>query len=77
MSSIRYFLPGESADASVSPPLGTKAAVSTWTASRLIPFCRVTGYEPALELAGQLCRYMLQRSQYFGPSCEWFCDVDW
>ena len=71
---VTYFLPGETADPSTPPPLGTEAAFSMWTAARLLPFYRVTGYEPALELAGQMCRYMLRRSQYFGADFEWLCD---
>lgn len=69
-----YFMPGEQADASQPPPARMEAAIAMWPASRLTHFYRATGYQPSLELAGRLCRYLADRSGYFGPDLEWLSD---
>jgi hypothetical protein len=66
--------PGQAGDPSAPRPLGTFAAYGMWPARRLIHFYRVSGYQPALDLAGQLCRYVVREGQYFGPNCEFLRD---
>ena len=66
--------PGAGVDPSAPRPRGGSAASSTWPARRLIDFYRATGYKPALELAGKLCRYLPTGSQYFGPNYEFLPD---
>jgi hypothetical protein len=69
-----WFAPGQYADASKPRPLGTFGAYSMWPGRRLVDFYRVTGYEPALALAGQFCHYQPTAAQYFGPNCEFLRD---
>ncbi|MDE2716404.1 MAG: hypothetical protein OXI33_05225 [Chloroflexota bacterium] len=68
------YLPGQKAAYDVPRPLGTQAGYGIWPARRLISFYNVTGYEPAVELAGELCRYVLHKAQYFGPEYEFLSD---
>ncbi|MBM3123080.1 MAG: hypothetical protein FJZ97_12990, partial [Chloroflexi bacterium] len=58
-----------------SRPLGIAAAYQTWPARRLVHFYRASGYEPALRLAGQFCRYVVREGQYFGPHYEFLRDA--
>ena len=67
------FAPGQQADPTRQRPQGTYAAYAMWPARRLVDFYQATGYTPALELAGQLCRYMPD-SNYFGPNYEFLPD---
>ncbi len=69
-----HYAPGEQGNPALPRPLGTFAAYGMWPARRLVYFYRVSGYEPALELAGRLCRYMPKASQYFGPNFEFLPD---
>ena len=68
------YLPGQTASSDAPRPLGTKAAYGVWPARRLIHFYSVTGYEPAVELAEKLCRYVIHNAQYFGPEYEFLSD---
>ena len=68
------YLPGQKAAYDVPRPLGTQAGFGIWPARRLISFYNVTGYEPAVKLAGELCRYVLHEAQYFGPEYEFLSD---
>lgn len=68
------YAPSERGDPGLPRPLGTLPAFAMWPARRLIPFYLVTGYKPALDLAGRLCRYMPEQSQYFGPNFEFLSD---
>ncbi len=68
------YLPGDKADYDAPRPLATQAAFGIWPARRLTYFYKITGYEPAVELAGELCRYVLHKAQYFGPNYEFLCD---
>jgi len=69
-----WYEPGERADPWLSRPRGAAANTVMWPARRLVDFYRVTGYEPALDLAGQFCRYMIREAEYFGPSFEFLRD---
>jgi len=69
-----WYAPGEVANPSLPRPRGTYAAYSLWPARRLIDFYRATGYKPALELGGKLCRYVIRQGQYFGPDYEFLRD---
>ena len=68
------YLPGQKAAYDVPRPLGTQAGYGIWPARRLICFYNVTGYEPAVKLAGELCRYVIHKAQYFGPQYEFLSD---
>ena len=68
------YLPGQKAAYDAPRPLGTQAGYGIWPARRLISFYNVTGYEPAVELAGELCRYVIHEAQYFGPEYEFLSD---
>ena len=68
------YTPGQTVDPDAARPLGTHAAYGLWPGRRLISFYNVTGYEPALDLAGELCRYLHDRSQYFGPEYQFLSD---
>ena len=69
-----WYAPGQRGDPSAARPVGTLGAYGIWPARRLVDFYRVTGYEPALELAGQMCRYVIRAGQYFGPNYEFLRD---
>ena len=68
------FAPGQRGDPGQPRPLGTFAAYAMWPGRRLIDFYRVTGYEPSLELAGKLCRYVVRKSQYFDANYRFLPD---
>jgi hypothetical protein len=68
------YVPGQAVGPDAARPLGTQAAYGMWPGRRLIAFYNVTGYEPALALAGKLCRYVHDQSQYFGQDYAFMSD---
>ena len=68
------FAPGQRGDPAQPRPLGTFAAYAMWPARRLVDFYRVTGYEPSLELAGKLCRYVVREGRYFDSNYRFLPD---
>ena len=41
-----------------------------WTIQGLAQYHRASGYEPAIELAGKLSRYIVHHGEYYGPNGE-------
>ncbi|MDE0431610.1 MAG: hypothetical protein OXH98_17745 [Caldilineaceae bacterium] len=68
------FAPGQRGDPAQPRPLGTFAAYATWPGRRLIDFYRVSGYQPSLDLAGKICRYIVREGQYFDANYRFLPD---
>ena len=51
-------------------PVGVWASLVGWTIHGLAQYHRVSGYEPAAELAGKLARYLVYHGKYYGPEGE-------
>lgn len=64
----------EYAEPSQSGPTGVLSTYGMWGAKRLVEFYKSSGYRPALDFAGELCRYIPHTSKYFGPNCEFHRD---
>jgi hypothetical protein len=62
---------GEVSDPKAPLPHFNKAAALGWAAYDLVRFYKATGYRPALELAGELSRYVRKHSGLFGPEGHW------
>jgi hypothetical protein len=71
---LSHYRLGEYADSTLAGPRGVLATYGMWGAKRLVEFYRVSGYQSALDFAGELCRYIPASSGYFGPTCEFLHD---
>ena len=58
----RYDAPEDPADA-----IANQASWTSWVIQGLANYARYTGYEPALDLAGRLARWVIEDSHHFGP----------
>ena len=56
--------PGQPTNPKEEMPTGLHASLVGWLIQGLAKVYRVLGYEPALELAGKLCRYLKDHGQY-------------
>ena len=64
------FLPNKRRVRKASLPLGIWSSLVGWTIHGLAQYHRVSGYEPAKNLAGKLVRYLIQHGKYYGPHGE-------
>ena len=51
-------------------PVGIWSSLVGWTIQGLAQYHRVSGYGPAVELAGKLARYLVHHGRYYGPDGE-------
>ena len=51
-------------------PVGIWSSLVGWTIHGLAQYHRASGYEPAVDLAGKLARYLVHHGRYFGPNGE-------
>jgi hypothetical protein len=51
-------------------PVGIWSSLVGWTIQGLAQYHRASGYEPAVELAGKLARYLVHHGRYYGPDGE-------
>ena len=49
-------------------PVGIWSSLVGWTIQGLAQYHRVSGYEPAIKLAGKLARYLVDHGRYYGPN---------
>ena len=68
------FVPGGPRPRRAEIPRGIWSSLAGWTTQGLAHFGRVAGYEPALELAGRLSRYVAYHGQYYGQQGEFLPD---
>lgn len=51
-------------------PLAIWSSLVGWTIQGLSQYHRASGYQPAVDLAGKLSRYVVQHGKYYGPDGE-------
>jgi len=51
-------------------PVGIWSSLVGWTIQGLAQYHRVSGYEPAIDLAGKLARYLVHHGRYYGKNGE-------
>ena len=61
------YLPGESTDPNAERPGPFLGSFGGWVAVGLAQAYRALNYEPALELAGKLCRHLKDHNNHFAP----------
>ena len=61
------FLPGEETDPNAEMPGPFLGSFGGWVAVGLAQAYRALNYEPALELAGKLCRHLKDHNNHFAP----------
>jgi hypothetical protein len=59
-------VPGQPVDPDAEVPTGVWSSLAGFLIQGLVKVYRVLGYEPAIELAGRLCRYLKDHGQYHG-----------
>ena len=64
------FLPQSPRVRDATMPLGIWASHVGWTIHGLSQYHRVSGYEPAIDLAGKLATYLAHHGRYYGPDGE-------
>ncbi len=64
------FSPGTRRVREASLPLGVWASLVGWTIHGLAQYHRVSGFEPAVDLASRLTRYLVHHGRYYGPDGE-------
>ena len=64
------FVPGGPRPWKAEVPIGIWSSLPGWTTQGLAHFYRATGYEPALDLAARLSRYIRYHGLYYGPNGE-------
>ncbi len=64
------FAPGAPRLKDAEVPVGILSSLVGWTIQGLAQYHRVSGYEPAKELAGKLARYLVYHGRYFGENGE-------
>jgi hypothetical protein len=66
--------PGKPVDQNAPVPQGYDSMQSTWIIQGLTQFFRVTGYEPAIDLAGKFVRALRYHTDFYGLSGEFTSD---
>ncbi|MBI2193804.1 MAG: glycoside hydrolase family 127 protein [Planctomycetes bacterium] len=51
-------------------PVGIWSSLVGWTIQGLAQYHRVSRYEPAMDIAGKLARYLVRHGRYYGPDGE-------
>ena len=64
------FLPDAPRVQNAKVPIGIWSSLAGWTIQGLAQYHRASGYEPAIELAGKLSRYIVHHGEYYGPNGE-------
>ncbi len=64
------FYPGQPRVKDAAMPVGIWSSLVGWTIQGLAQYHRVSGYEPAVELAAKLSRYLVRHGRYYGPNGE-------
>ncbi|MFH1570640.1 MAG: hypothetical protein ABIL09_21800 [Gemmatimonadota bacterium] len=64
------FYPGQARVKDAAMPVGIWSSLVGWTIQGLAQYHRASGYEPAVELAAKLSRYLVRHGRYYGPSGE-------
>jgi hypothetical protein len=60
------FYPGQARVRDAALPVGIWSSLVGWTIAGLAQYHRVSGYEPAVRLAGKLSRYLVRHGRYYG-----------
>ena len=69
------FVPGQARPGDTTMPIGIWAsALAGWVVQGLVQAYRAIAYEPAMELAGKLCRYLKDHCQYYGADGSFLPD---
>ena len=61
------FYPNEPRVRDAAMPVGIWSSLVGWTIQGLVQYHRVSGYEPAVDLAHKLARYLVYHGRYYGP----------
>lgn len=64
------FYPGQPRVREAAMPVGIWSSLVGWTIQGLAQYHRISGYEPAVNLAGKLARYLSYHGRYYGPKGE-------
>ena len=64
------FAPGVKRVRKAEKPIGIWSSLVGWTIQGLAQFHRVSAYEPAIDLAEKLARYLIHHGKYYGPNGE-------
>ncbi len=64
------FFPNDARVKDAAMPVGVWSSLVGWTIQGLAQYHRVSGYEPAVDLAGKLARYLVYHGRYYGPGGE-------
>ena len=64
------FYPNDPRVREAAMPVGIWSSLVGWTIQGLAQYHRVSGYEPAVDLAGRLARYLVYHGRYYGPDGE-------
>lgn len=64
------FLPNKKRPRKAAIPQGVWASLVGWTIQGLAQYHRISGYLPAVDLAGKLARYVIHHGKYYGPNGE-------
>lgn len=64
------FLPNQPRVRDAALPVGIWSSLVGWTIQGLVQYHRVSGYEPAINLAQKLARYLVEHGRYYGPNGE-------
>ena len=64
------FLPNRPRVKKAALPIGVWSSLVGWTIQGLAQYHRVSGYEPAVDLAQKLSRYLVHHGCYYGPNGE-------
>ncbi len=64
------FYPNDPRVRDAAMPVGIWSSLVGWTIQGLAQYHRVSGYEPAIDLASKLARYLVYHGRYFGPNGE-------
>ena len=64
------FYPGEARVTDAAMPVGIWSSLVGWTIQGLAQYHRASGYEPAVDLANKLARYLVRYGRYYGPHGE-------
>ena len=64
------FLPNRRRVRSASLPVGAWASLVGWTVQGLAQYHRISGFEPAIDLAGRLSNYLVHHGKFYGANGE-------
>lgn len=64
------FYPDQPRVRDAAMPVGIWSSLVGWTIQGLAQYHRVSGYEPAVDLASRLARYLVYHGRYYGPNGE-------